>query len=171
MTLSSKVAVLNQGLVQQLDTPHRIYNHPANLFVAGFVGSPQMNLHTLPCTGRQAVLGDFRMPLPDTGMAPPSNVVMGIRPEHIRLANEQDAQTIQGKVFLVENLGMHNLVSFRVQTSRSEAPVVLRALLPPNNNWQNQILTLALPPDQVHWFDVETGDAIVPAARERTVSR
>jgi len=171
MTLSSKVAVLNQGCVQQLDAPHRIYNHPANLFVAGFVGSPQMNLPTLLCEGRQAVLGDFRMMLPDTGMAPPSNVVMGIRPEHIRLANDQDAQTIQGKVFLVENLGMHNLVSLRVQSSRNEDPVILRALLPPDNNWQNQILTLALPPEQVHWFDVETGNAIVPAVRERIASR
>lgn len=171
MTLSSKVAVLNQGCVQQLDSPHRIYNHPANLFVAGFVGSPQMNLPTLPCDGNQAVLGDFRIPLPDTGMAPPASVVMGIRPEHIRLGAPEDKQCIQGKVFLVENLGMHNLVSFRVQSSRNEQSVVLRALLPPTNNWQNQILTVALPPEQVHWFDVETGKALSPGVREQIALR
>jgi len=171
MTLSSKVAVLNQGCVQQLDAPHRIYNHPANLFVAGFVGSPQMNLPTLPCEGRNAILGDYRIPLPDTGMSPPRSVVMGVRPEHIQLAKSDDPQTIQGKVFLVENLGMHNLVSLRVQSSRDEQPVILRALLPPHNNWQNQILTLALPPEQVHWFDVESGKALTPSVRERISSR
>jgi len=48
MTLSTKVAVLNNGYLQQLDPPERIYNHPASQFVAGFVGSPQMNLLTLP---------------------------------------------------------------------------------------------------------------------------
>lgn len=171
MTLSSKVAVLNQGLVQQLDAPHRIYNHPANLFVAGFVGSPQMNLPTLPCAGQQAVLGDYRLPLPDTGMAPPSSVVMGIRPEHIQLAGPEDPQTIEGKVFLVENLGMHNLVSLRVKTSRNQAPVVLRALLPPHNNWHNQILSFTLPADRVHWFEVDTGKALVPGVREQVALR
>lgn len=171
MTLSSKVAVLNQGLVQQLDAPHRIYNHPANLFVAGFVGSPQMNLPTLPCEGRNAVLGDYRIPLPDTGMAPPSSVVMGIRPEHVRLASPEDQQTIEGKVFLVENLGMHNLVSLRVKSSRNDDPVILRALLPPHNNWQNQILTLALPSENLHWFDVESGNALTPGVREQIALR
>lgn len=171
MTLSTKVAVLNQGLVQQLDAPHRIYNHPANLFVAGFVGSPQMNLLTLPCEGRSAVLGDFRIPLPDTGVTPPANVVMGIRPEHIRVARPDDAQTVQGKVFLVENLGMHNLVSVRVQNSRSDQAHVLRALLPPDNSWQNQNLSLALPSDLLHWFDVETGAAITRGLREQVGAR
>lgn len=171
MTLSSKVAVLNQGCVQQLDAPHRIYDRPANLFVAGFVGSPQMNLPTLLCDGRYAILGDFKIALPDTGMAPPTSVVMGIRPEHLRLATEGDRQTIQGKVFLVENLGMYNLVSLRVKSSRDEQGVTLRALLPPENNWQNQVLTLALPPEHLHWFDVDSGNAIVPATRERVATR
>ncbi|MGL5793551.1 MAG: ABC transporter ATP-binding protein, partial [Waterburya sp.] len=55
MTLSTKVAVLNQGLIQQLDPPSRIYSHPANEFVASFVGSPQMNLLTLKCEGNKAL--------------------------------------------------------------------------------------------------------------------
>lgn len=167
MTLSTKVAVLNQGYVQQLDAPHRIYNNPANLFVAGFVGSPQMNLVNLPCEGQNAILGDFRLPIPDTGMTPPRRIMMGVRPEHVQLAEQGDSQTIRGKVFLVENLGMHNLVSLRVQSSNSEQPVDLRALLPPSGNWQNQILTLSLPGDRIHWFDVDSGNAITPAIRER----
>jgi multiple sugar transport system ATP-binding protein len=171
MTLSSKVAVLNQGLVQQLDPPHKIYNQPANLFVAGFVGSQQMNLLTLSCEGRNAVLGNPRIPLPASLTTVPRQIVMGIRPEHVQLAESADGQhTIQGKVFLVENLGMHNLISLRVQGTETN-PITLRALLPPNNNWQNQILNLILPPDHLHWFDTETGDAIFRDARERLAVR
>lgn len=171
MTLSSKVAVLNQGLVQQLDPPHKIYNQPANLFVAGFVGSPQMNLLTLSCEGRSAVMGNHRIPLPASLTTVPRQIVMGVRPEHVQLAESADGQyTVQGKAFLVENLGMHNLVSLRVQGTENN-PVTLRALLPPNNNWQNQILNLILPPDHLHWFDAETGEAIFRDARERLAVR
>jgi multiple sugar transport system ATP-binding protein len=166
MTLSSKVAVLNQGCVQQLDTPHNIYNQPANLFVAGFVGSPQMNLVTLPCEGRTAILGDFRIPLPPQTVTPPRQIIMGIRPEHLRLAEAGDTQVIKGSIFLVENLGMHYLVSLRVQGSQSE-PVVLRALLPPTENGYGQTITISLPPDLLHWFDVDSGDAVFRQPRER----
>lgn len=158
MTLSTKVALLNNGYLQQLDPPDRIYNHPANLFVAGFVGSPQMNLLTLPCQGRYAMLGDFRIPLPQIPTVP-SQIVLGIRPEHVRVAAASDTQTIRGQVFLVENLGMHSLVSVNVQ-SHSES-LTVRALLPPEQNWANQEITLALPPQNVHWFDVQSGDALL----------
>ena len=171
MTLSSKVAVLNQGLVQQLDAPHQIYNRPANLFVAGFVGSPQMNLLTIPCEGRHAILGDFRIPLPNHAATPPRSVVLGIRPEHIYPAAPEEQQTIQGRAFLVENLGMHNLVSLRVQNSRNEQqPIVLRALLPPDRNWCNQNLTLALPAEQLHWFDVDSGNSLTRSTREQVAA-
>jgi multiple sugar transport system ATP-binding protein len=119
MTLSTKVAVLNDGLVQQLDPPERIYNQPANLFVAGFVGSPQMNLLTLPCKGRYAMLGDAKILLPNLPTVPPE-IILGIRPEHVRIPQPDDTQTIQGQVYLVENLGMHNLVSVRVASSETE---------------------------------------------------
>ncbi|MGK7918083.1 MAG: ABC transporter ATP-binding protein, partial [Prochloraceae cyanobacterium] len=113
MTLSSKVAVLYDGLVQQIDTPHQIYSHPANLFVAGFVGSPQMNLLTLKCKGRVAVLGNFSLPLPALPTVPP-HIVLGIRPEDISLAGTSDAQTIKGQVYLVEHLGKENLIRVRI---------------------------------------------------------
>ncbi|MGI2901934.1 ABC transporter ATP-binding protein [Tolypothrix sp. VBCCA 56010] len=158
MTLSTKVAVLNNGYVQQLDPPERIYNHPANLFVAGFVGSPQMNLLTLPCQERYAILGNFRMKLPNIPTVPPQ-IVLGIRPENVRIARSEDTQIIQGRVYLVENLGMHNLVSVRVASSQTESPNV-RALLPTDQNWSDAEITLALPPQNIHWFDVQSGDAL-----------
>ncbi len=158
MTLSSKVAVLNNGYVQQLDPPARIYNHPANLFVAGFVGSPQMNLLTLPCKGRYATLGEYEIPLPDMPTVPPQ-IVLGIRPEHVRIAHIEDSNKITGKVFLVENLGMHNLVSVNIGNYQREA-ITIRALLPTDQTWNDEEITLALPPQNIHWFDVNSGDVL-----------
>lgn len=159
MTLSTKVALLNDGYVQQLDPPERIYNHPANLFVAGFVGSPQMNLLTLPCKGEYALLGNFQVLLPDIPTVPPQ-IVLGIRPEDVRIAQPGDTQTIQGRVFLVENLGMHYLVSVRIEGSQTEA-ITVRALLPTDQNWSGEDITLALPLEDIHWFDVQSGHTLV----------
>lgn len=158
MTLSSKVAVLNKGDVQQLDAPERIYNNPANVFVAGFVGSPQMNLLTLLCQGRSAMLGNFRIPIPDM-QTPPKSIVLGIRPENVTLAEPEDQNTIKGRIFLVENLGMHYLISVRVEGSEKEE-IIVRALVPIHQKWSGEEITLALPNESIHWFDVQTGDAI-----------
>ncbi len=151
MTLSTKVAVLNQGYLQQLGHPHDIYKTPANRFVASFIGSPQMNLVPLERRGQGVVLGDFAVPLP-VGMKAKS-VILGIRPEHLRLPREGDAHTVSGNVFLVENLGMSDLVSLRVQ---GDPNLVLRALMPADATWSKENLTLALPPETIHWFDGET---------------
>lgn len=156
MTLSTKVAVLSDGIMQQLDTPQRIYTHPANQFVAGFVGSPQMNLLTLNCQGNYAILGDYKIPLPSLDHVP-LQVVFGIRPEDISLAKSEDKQTIQGQIFLVQNLGMHNLISVQVKAWNS---VTLRALLPANLKWARENVTLAIPQQAIHWFDVNTGDRL-----------
>ncbi|WP_250124694.1 ABC transporter ATP-binding protein [Chroococcidiopsis sp. CCMEE 29] len=168
MTLSTKVAVLDKGYVQQLDPPERIYSHPANLFVAGFVGSPQMNLLTLPCKGRYVVLGGTQTPLPESIVNVPSEIVLGIRPENVRIAQPNDTQTIRGRVFLVENLGMHHLVSVQVQNTHSGA-VTVRALLPTDQNRSSEDITLALPPQDIHWFDVQSGDAL--AKRQVAVAK
>ena len=158
MTLSTKVAVLNNGYIQQLDTPANIYNYPANLFVAGFVGSPQMNLLTLPCENKSAMLGDFPISLPHIPTVPPQ-IILGIRPENVCIAQPRDRYTFTGKVFLVENLGMYNLVSVSVPSSHSQA-VTVRALLPTDQSWNNEQITLALQPQSIHWFDVASGDAV-----------
>lgn len=159
MTLSTKVAVLNNGYVQQLDPPERIYSHPANQFVAGFVGSPQMNLLTLRCQGRNAMLGNFKIALPESTVTVPPQIVLGIRPENVRLAQPNDTQIIQGRVFLVEHLGMHNLVSVQVEDTNTDA-IAVRALLPTDQNWSGDQITLALPHQSIHWFDVQTGDRV-----------
>jgi multiple sugar transport system ATP-binding protein len=169
MTLSTQVAVLNNGYLQQLDSPERIYSDPANHFVAGFVGSPQMNLLTLTCEGDQALLGNHKIPLPALAKIPPQ-IVLGIRPEHLQLvdsagnlennpaANPAAMPVVRGQVFLVENLGMHKLVSVQVQNDRA-VPLTLRVLLPSQENWAHRELSLAIS-SHVHWFDPESGDRL-----------
>ncbi|PSN10750.1 sugar ABC transporter ATP-binding protein [filamentous cyanobacterium CCP5] len=154
MTLSTKMAVLSEGHLQQLGRPDHVYQKPANRFVAGFIGSPQMNLPVLERVENAVLLGDFKIHLPDTMESRPASVVMGIRPEHVRLPRPEDSQTIRGHVFLVENLGMSDLISLRVSGADN---IVIRALLPTDATWSREDLELAIPPDTIHWFDADTG--------------
>ncbi|MEM7759717.1 MAG: ABC transporter ATP-binding protein [Cyanobacteria bacterium P01_A01_bin.40] len=155
MTLSTKVAVLNRGLIQQLDPPSRIYSHPANEFVASFVGSPQMNLITLKCEKNQALLGKYRLPLPDLKEMP-QQIVLGIRPEDVTLASPESETTIMGQAYLVEQLGKDNLVSLRI----GDSEITIRALLPNDTDWQDKTIPLNLRLSKIHWFDIQTGDRI-----------
>ncbi len=151
MTLSTKVAVLLDGIVQQLDPPHRIYNHPANKFVAGFVGSPRMNLLSLKCTKNQAFIGDHIIPLPNN-CYDSKMIYLGIRPEDLTLAKQEDQVIIKGDVFLVENFGRELLVSVKIRGSND----VFRVLLEPSLSWEKDGITLALNTRRSHWFDSET---------------
>ena len=153
MTLSSKVAILNQGTIQQLDAPDRIYSYPANVFVASFVGSPQMNLITLKCEGNKALLGKYQLELPATKQL--TEIVFGIRPEDVLLADEASELAIAGRVYLVEQLGKENLVSVKIDGSEK----TIRALLPSDTQLPEQI-TLTFVPSKIHWFDVSTGDRL-----------
>ena len=155
MTLSSKVAILFDGYLQQIDSPHLIYARPANKFVAGFVGSPQMNLLTLKCEGNNAILGDFKIALPEMPTAP-FQVVLGIRPEDVRLVEEEDSETIRGKVFLVEDLGKEKLLSLRVAGSE----LVVRALVPYDVSWNEEKTVVKLASNLIHWFDAKSGDRL-----------
>ena len=157
MTLSTKVAVLNQGMIQQLDPPSRIYSHPANEFVASFVGSPQMNLLNLRCEGDFAILGPYELRLPDLNFKP-ANIILGIRPEDVTLAaNEKnEAINMMGTAYLVEQLGKENLVSMKI----GDSDKTIRALLPSDGDWQDNTIPLAINPDKIHWFDLETGDRL-----------
>ncbi|MEM6611932.1 MAG: ABC transporter ATP-binding protein [Cyanobacteria bacterium P01_C01_bin.72] len=155
MTLSTKVAVLNQGLVQQLDPPSRIYSHPANEFVASFVGSPQMNLLTLKCEGNNAMLGNYPLELPAT-VNQTQQIVLGVRPEDVCLAAPESTAPTIGEAYLVEQLGKDNLVSLKIKDS----DITIRALLSSDRDWQGQTVSLAIPPHKTHWFDIQTGDRL-----------
>lgn len=154
MTLSTKVAVLSEGSLQQLGTPDEIYKTPANRFVAGFMGSPQMNLIPVKQAGGTVTLGNFKIGVPEAAQSQ-ADLILGIRPEHVRLPEAGDTQTIRGDVFLVENLGMSDLVSLRVQGDEN---LVIRSLIPSDATWNREDLELAIQPHTLHWFNAETGD-------------
>ncbi|WP_409183349.1 ABC transporter ATP-binding protein [Amycolatopsis sp. VS8301801F10] len=107
MTMGDRVAVLKDGVLQQCASPRSLYEKPANSFVAGFIGSPAMNLATLPLSDGGVRLGDLVVPLPTevrTQAAGLSEIVFGIRPESLRLVGEAD-EGFELVVELVEELG------------------------------------------------------------------
>ncbi|HEV3095643.1 MAG TPA: sn-glycerol-3-phosphate ABC transporter ATP-binding protein UgpC, partial [Candidatus Dormibacteraeota bacterium] len=121
MTMGDRIVVLNNGIVQQFDTPQTLYEHPVNLFVAGFIGSPAMNFLNVRVGGDgQAALTaeGFSVPVADrllsqAGAQRGDEVVMGIRPEDLkdaRFPGRDDLPKIRAKVDVVENMGSENFV-------------------------------------------------------------
>jgi multiple sugar transport system ATP-binding protein len=101
MTMGDRVAVLNDGVLQQFATPRELYRNPANVFVAGFIGSPAMNLFTLPVVDSSVALGDWVIQLPREIAGSAAEVVVGVRPEHFELGSVG----VEMEVDLVEELG------------------------------------------------------------------
>jgi multiple sugar transport system ATP-binding protein len=111
MTLAHRIAILEKGVLQQLDTPEQIYNSPANLFVAEFIGSPPMNMV-------QGTLDDGTFRAQGSSIASPlrhtlDSVVLGVRPEDCSLA-APDASTLNGTIYTTELIGDHTLVTVKL---------------------------------------------------------
>jgi multiple sugar transport system ATP-binding protein len=127
MTMADKIVVLHGGRVEQVGSPLELYNHPANTFVAGFIGSPKMNLIELKVLSAAANSvaielpggGTMTLPVKSDGLAPGSEVILGIRPEHLQIS--QDGQ-FKGKINLAERLG--SLTIFHVDITPSLTLVV-----------------------------------------------
>jgi multiple sugar transport system ATP-binding protein len=117
MTLGDRVVVMNKGVVQQVDTPTQLYNHPANTFVAGFIGSPAMNFLRGRLDGGAVLVGSHRVELPEMTRSLVSgrtgDVVVGVRPEDFLSAN---GDGIAAQVAFTESLGPETLVHFRSDT-------------------------------------------------------
>jgi multiple sugar transport system ATP-binding protein len=131
MTLADRVAVMRKGVVQQVASPRELYNEPVNLFVAGFIGSPAMNMLSGELEGDTLKLPMVDVPLPQEvrarlGSSPPRKVVVGIRPEHfqdVELVGEARAHgpTFRVPVDVVEWLGSELYVHFEVgETAHAE---------------------------------------------------
>ena len=116
MTLGDRVVVLDRGVVQQVDTPERLYRDPANLFVAGFIGSPAMNFLPGVLDGRALLLGNRRLALDeeiaDRLTRTEGDVIVGLRPEGLRPAN---GDGFAAQVVIVEQLGPEVLVYLRTE--------------------------------------------------------
>ena len=144
MTMGHRVAVMRDGELQQVDTPQRLYDAPANLFVASFVGSPPMNLFEA-VVGRDngrlvCKVGEVEVDLPaDVAAERPSlanyadrRVAVGIRPEDVREASGWDGARLRGRILLVESLGSEQLVHIEIgATPLGRSDLVDTAAQPP----------------------------------------
>jgi multiple sugar transport system ATP-binding protein len=117
MTLGDRVVVMRHGVVQQVDAPERLYRRPANMFVAGFIGSPAMNFVEGTLSNGSVVLGEYPVPLPaPSGRTGP--VVVGIRPEDVAVG---DAGEVAAQIEITEQLGPEMLVHVDVPGLRLAA--------------------------------------------------
>jgi multiple sugar transport system ATP-binding protein len=118
MTLGDRVVVLDQGVVQQVDTPDRLYRRPRNTFVASFIGSPSMNFVEAALDDRGLVIGGRRLELPQALHPELSeragDIVVGLRPEDIRPA-QGEAESFDAEVVITEQLGPEVLAYLRVE--------------------------------------------------------
>lgn len=127
MTLASRVAVMKKGRLQQFDTPLNIYNHPANRFVAEFVGSPSMNFLEGSIENGKFVSDSIELPLPAAPVS--GSVTIGIRPEHIQVLTEPEHDAIAASVYVTELMGNETFVFLSVGPHRliARAPAEFRA--------------------------------------------
>ncbi len=172
MTLGDRIAVMSEGRLQQLGPPQDVYDHPANVFVAAFIGSPPMNLLRGTAAGGRITAGDLVV---DSPSVPDGEVVLGLRPEHLRPASD-GRPTIDFEVDVVEPLGdeviVHGTVSGQVasiETEGGEEPLpplpgsraeITARLEPHDRPKPGERLPLGVRPDQVHVFDARTGAAV-----------
>jgi multiple sugar transport system ATP-binding protein len=129
MTLGQRVAVMRDGLLQQVDTPQNLYHQPANLFVAAFIGSPSMNLVDATLEDGHAAFAGFRIPLRDPETAPNGTVVLGIRPQSFEDAAFADPSlpTIDVEAMVVEDLGSESHVLFAIDAPPVDVEAVRAA--------------------------------------------
>ncbi|MCV7029305.1 ABC transporter ATP-binding protein [Mycobacterium sherrisii] len=152
MTMGDRVAVLRDGVLQQFAAPRELYRNPANVFVAGFIGSPAMNLFTLPVVDCTVSLGDWPIRLPRELANGASEVVVGVRPEHFELGG----LGVEMEIDVVEELGADAYLYGRITDSAkgNDKHVVARAdgRNPPQKGSR---VRLHPEPGHLHFFDVE----------------
>jgi sn-glycerol 3-phosphate transport system ATP-binding protein len=153
MTLAQRMIVMNAGRIEQIGTPEQVYGEPASTFVAGFIGSPPMNLMPCSASGLQLTVGGHTLPLP--AAAPRDGAwTLGVRPEHAAM-DPQGAWCLQ--VEMLEMLGAERLVYGRFGAGPGGAAFTLRieaTLAPPR---PGDTLRLRVLPQHLHWFDAVTG--------------
>jgi multiple sugar transport system ATP-binding protein len=163
MTMGDRIAVMNQGQIQQIAPPLELYNHPANQFVAEFIGSPPMNF--LPVQVKAPLLishPQFRLTLPEVWAPLLKNydgrsLSLGIRPEHLSVGVPAP-KNLPVQVELVEALGNDTYVAATLDQVST-----LQARIPPDQLVKiGDRLWLSMAVDKIHLFDPQTGAAIRP---------
>jgi multiple sugar transport system ATP-binding protein len=185
MTLGDRIAVMRNGVLQQLDTPQALYDGPRSLFVAELIGSPAMNLYQGKLNQNNLHLGSQTIDLSSVIRARPTlaargreEVVVGIRPEHLGVAGDGSASVLVGEINQIESLGSDALVHFAIDARRvhtearqSDTDVLAIGELdvlgdgvarvePEPTLAVGQLVEFSLDVDRLYFFDPQTGDAI-----------
>jgi len=160
MTLANRIVVINQGRIEQVGAPLELYHHPANLFVAGFIGSPKMNF--VPCTLVSAEAEVATVRLADgtvievqadaRGLATEASMTLGIRPEHVVASRSTREGAIAGRVQVAEHLG--DTTFLYIDTLGIREPLTVKS--PPENPLQaGEEAHLGFPANRCFLFDPE----------------
>ncbi len=171
MTMGTRIVVMKDGIVQQVDTPIELYERPRNMFVAGFIGSPQMNFYVAKLEKSEndiyAIIGDSKLKLPEGKTSNPAindyigkEVVLGIRPEHIHeeaafLANQPDG-LVDAYVDITEMMGSETYLYLTIDNVKSIARVNARS-----NAKLGDTIKVAFDLNKIHLFDKETELTII----------
>ena len=165
MTMGDRIVVMKDGVIQQVDTPQNLYNNPCNKFVAGFIGSPQMNFLEAAVEkegeGFALVFGDHRIHVmkPELASYVGRKVIFGIRPEDIHAEESflsmSEGSNIQAKVNLAEMMGFEIYLYLTCSGQRIVARVPSRTGIRADDE-----VRLALDTNKIHIFDSETEEVI-----------
>jgi multiple sugar transport system ATP-binding protein len=171
MTMGDRVAVMKLGLLQQCDTPLTLYDSPRNLFVAGFIGSPAMNLIEGNVQADGVHLGDYTVPVPRETLAKApneKNLVLGIRPENFRVSDDPESgEGIPIDVGVVEELGadafIYGTLSGIAEDELITAQQIVARIHASRPPARGESVRLLVDETHVHVFSKETEDRISPA--------
>jgi multiple sugar transport system ATP-binding protein len=156
MTMGDRVAVLKDGLLQQVDTPRNLYDRPRNVFVAGFIGSPAMNLLELPEVDKGVKFGDAVYPVARDVLseAHGSTVTVGVRPEDLETAPQGEGLEVE--VDVVEELGADAYIYGHTMLDGQSHDIVARTdgRRPP---MKGEKIWVRPQQGHVHLFDTKTG--------------
>jgi multiple sugar transport system ATP-binding protein len=162
MTMSDRIVIIANGTIQQVGSPDEIYNHPANLFVADFIGSPAMNLFEVRLDGTTLVGEGFEYELSEDlarqarTNATSDGLVLGIRPEDIDIATGVGPNTVETKVDVVEPVGSDNYLY--VTLAGQECTVRAAADVRPS---PGEAALLTFGESDIHLFDAETEENVL----------
>ncbi|MER7957318.1 MULTISPECIES: ABC transporter ATP-binding protein [unclassified Streptomyces] len=164
LTMGDRVAVLKDGLLQQVDSPRNMYDRPANLFVAGFIGSPAMNLVEVPITDGGVKFGNSIVPVSRDALSAASakgdtTVTVGIRPEHFDVSGATSKEGLAVSVNVVEELGADGYVYGSARVGGEDKDLVVRVggrAVPEKGS----TLHVVPRPDELHVFSTSTGERL-----------
>ena len=162
MTMGDRVAVMKLGELQQVDTPLNLYDQPVNLFVAGFIGSPQMNLLEAHAKDGKAQIGEYLVPVDPSRVEEArhghANITVGVRPEAWRMVGE-DEGGLPVEVTVVEELGADAFVYGTSGVEGTPTNVIVR-VTGRDHVHKGETIYVTTDPQHVHVFDTDTGERL-----------